>query len=91
MARPNFSYDVKMAVCERANWMCEECRGRRGVDFHHRASNSVANRSIYGKFIQLIANCVLLCRSCHEDGKVKKKWRISSKVLLKWRVFYENY
>ena len=54
--------DIKHAGCQRDGWMCVGCGHAAPLDGHHRDLKGIGG----SKLLDHIANCVSLCRSCHD-------------------------
>lgn len=48
----------------------EKCKCKEGVSIHHKISNTVPNRVIYGKFLQSVYNAMPGCCYCHKPSEV---------------------
>ena len=72
MANKTFSNEVKGAVFEAQVGYCKGCLNSIH-SFHHKLSNSVANRKSYPLFIHSPMNCVGLCLDCHINKDYKYK------------------
>ena len=75
MAPKGFSEEVRKEICEAQRWVCFLCLNRID-DFHHKLSNTNANRKLFPRFLNSPFNCVGLCRGCHQDADIHQLMRI---------------
>lgn len=61
-----FSTGVKLLVFTKAGGYCQECRVRRGTEYHHLISIEQAINFEYDPAkINCVENCLLVCDTCH--------------------------
>lgn len=62
-----FPEEVKTLALKRARFRCERCGVCPPTDFHHRQPRGMGGvRGRAAEVVNGVANCVPLCRSCHE-------------------------
>ena len=64
----SFSIEVQRNIFECQNGVCKVANCYEPiVDFHHKISNTKANKKLYPLFINSPMNCKGLCRECHTE------------------------
>jgi hypothetical protein len=84
------SQDAVEAVYERASWSCERCSGAvgpiRGVDHHVHHRRPRGNGGTVRPETNWPSNLLLLCPTCHEDGKTGVESRRKAALAAGWLV-----
>lgn len=90
--KPNFPDFVirLMFLISHGFCMSEGCVNK-GVDLHHRLSNTKLNNKKFPLFLQSIFNCILLCRKCHTNYSLLKNVNITDQQAECYEKWLQNF